>query len=92
MFFLWLSQLRSRLVAVRNNNIEIQIVILLLLLLFILSIMNQYKTPLSSYVAGVSDMFPRLNRLRMVESGIEDRCEVDVLPFNAGINGAVTDN
>lgn len=92
MFFLWLSQLRSRLAAVRNNNIEIQIVILLLLLLFILSIMNQYKTPLSSYVAGVSDMFPRSNRLRMVESGIEDRCEVDVLPFNAGINGSVTDN
>jgi len=54
--------------------------------------MNQYKTPLSSYVAGVSDMFPRSNRLHMIESGIEERSEVDVLPFNAGINGSVTDN
>jgi len=54
--------------------------------------MNQYKTPLLSYAARVSDMFPRSNRVRMVESGIEERSEVDVLPFNAGINGSITDN
>jgi len=54
--------------------------------------MNQYKTPVSSYVAGVSDMFPRTNRMHIIESAIEEKTEVDLLPFNTGINGSVTDN
>jgi len=53
--------------------------------------MNQYKTPVSSYVAGVSDMFPRTNRMHIIESAIEEKTEVD-LSFNAGINGSITDN
>lgn len=38
--------------------------------------MDQFKTPLSSYVA----------------TGIEGKTEGDVLPFNAGVNGSITDN
>lgn len=28
----------------------------------------------------------------MIEIGVEERAEVDVLPFNAGVNGSITDN
>lgn len=52
--------------------------------LFILTLLNQYKTPLS-YCWGMRYASPD-------ESGIEERPEVDVLPFIAGINGSVRDN
>ena len=49
--------------------------------------MEQYKAPTASYVAGVSNYFPRTGKLRMVESAIEDRRSVVINPFNAGITG-----
>ena len=50
--------------------------------------MEQYKAPTSSYIAGVSNYFPRTGKMRIVESAIEERRSIDINPFNAGVTYA----
>ena len=42
--------------------------------------------PISSYVAGITESYPNVNRQRMVESSISSKETIDFLPTNIGIN------
>ena len=45
------------------------------------------RIPVESYVAGWSQMFPRTNKLRVLESSIEKRFHTTHLPYNASLGG-----
>lgn len=49
------------------------------------------KTPLETYSTAISEMFPRPNRLRLIESSISSKQDIDVLPINAGYDNRITD-
>ena len=45
----------------------------------------------SSYTAGITESYPNVNRQRIVESSINSKERVDILPVNMGINHTLTD-
>ena len=47
--------------------------------------------PVSSYTVGVTESYPNVNRQRIVESSINSKERIDVLPVNMGINHRLTD-
>ena len=47
--------------------------------------------PISSYVAGITESYPNVNRQRMVESSINSKEEMDFLPTNIDINQTISD-
>ena len=47
--------------------------------------------PISSYVAGITESYPNVNRQRMVESYINSKETIDFLPTNIGINQSISD-
>ena len=47
--------------------------------------------PVSSYTVGITESYPNVNRQRIVESSINSKEKVDVLPVNMGINHRLTD-
>ena len=47
--------------------------------------------PVSSYTAGISESYPNVNRQRVVESSINSKERIDVLPVNMGINSILSD-
>ena len=49
------------------------------------------KTPLNNYSAAISEMFPRPHKMRMIESSISSKQDIDVLPINAGYDNRITD-
>ena len=55
------------------------------------SAIDGIRVPVESYVAGLSQMFPRTNKLRVLESSIEKRFHTTHLPYNAGLGGFASD-
>ena len=49
------------------------------------------KTPVPKYAAGISQHFPRPNKVRMLESSIASHQVMDVLPTNLGYNMRLAD-
>ena len=49
------------------------------------------KIPVSSYIAGITELYPNVNRQRVIESSINSRERVDFMPINAGINQVLSD-
>ena len=49
------------------------------------------KSPINNYSSAISEMFPRPNKLRMIESSIASKQNVDILPINAGFDNKITD-
>lgn len=49
------------------------------------------ETPVSHYMAGISELFPRPNKTRLLESSVANRLELDVLPTNLGFNMKLSD-
>ena len=47
--------------------------------------------PVSSYTVGITESYPNVNRQRIVESSINSKERLDVLPVNMGINHRLTD-
>ena len=47
--------------------------------------------PVSNYTVGISESYPNVNRQRIVESSINSKERVDILPVNMGINHRLTD-
>ena len=47
--------------------------------------------PISSYVAGITESYPNVNRQRMVESSFNSKETMDFLPTNIGINQSMSD-
>ena len=47
--------------------------------------------PVSSYIAGISEAYPNVNRQRVVESSINSKEKVDFMPVNMGLNQSLTD-
>ena len=47
--------------------------------------------PVSTYTAGITESYPNVNRQRIVESSINSKERLDVLPVNMGVNRGVTD-
>ena len=46
---------------------------------------------ISTYVAGITESYPNVNRQRVVESSINSKETIDFLPINMGFNQALTD-
>ena len=49
------------------------------------------KAPVNHYSAAISEMFPRPNKIRMIESSIASKQDLDILPINAGFDNKITD-
>ncbi|XP_068227639.1 uncharacterized protein [Palaemon carinicauda] len=49
------------------------------------------KIPVSSYMAGISESYPNVNRQRLIESSINSKERVDFMPSNVGINQVLSD-
>ena len=49
------------------------------------------KIPISTYVAGITESYPNVNRQRIVESSINSKETLDFLPINMGINQSLAD-
>ena len=47
--------------------------------------------PVSTYTVGITESYPNVNRQRIVESSINSKERVDILPVNMGINHSLTD-
>lgn len=47
--------------------------------------------PVSTYVAGISESYPNVNRQRVVETSINSKEKVDFLPVNMGVNNSLLD-
>ena len=42
--------------------------------------------PIATYVAGITESYPNVNRQRVVESSINSKETIDFLPTNIGVN------
>ena len=49
------------------------------------------NVPTSSYIAGVTESYPNVNRQRLVESSINSKETIDFLPVNMGLNAQLAD-
>ena len=49
------------------------------------------NVPISTYTVGISDSYPNVNRQRIIESSINSKERVDILPVNMGINHSLND-
>ena len=49
------------------------------------------KIPINHYTAGITDSYPNVNRKRLVETSINSRERIDIMPINAGLNQTLTD-
>ena len=49
------------------------------------------KIPISNYTAGMTDFYPNANRSRIVETSINARERVDIMPINSGLNQSLSD-
>ena len=49
------------------------------------------KIPFPSYLAGITESYPNVNRQRIVESSINSRERIDFLPTNMGLNQSLND-
>ena len=49
------------------------------------------KIPVSSYMAGISESYPNVNRKRLVETSINSKERVDFMPTNVGVNQVLND-
>ena len=49
------------------------------------------KIPVSTYMAGISESYPNVNRQRIVESSINSKERIDFMPSNVGINQVLSD-
>ena len=47
--------------------------------------------PVSSYIAGITESYPNVNRQRVVESSINSKETIDFMPVNMGLNQTLTD-
>lgn len=50
------------------------------------------KVPVSSYIAGISELFPNVNRRRIIESSINSKERLDFTPSNNSVNRILTDS
>jgi len=48
------------------------------------------KSPINNYSAAISEMFPRPNKVRMIETSIASKQDLDILPLNPGFD-TITD-
>ena len=46
--------------------------------------------PISNYVAGITELYPNVNRQRTVESSINSKETIDFLPTNIGVNQSIS--
>ena len=49
------------------------------------------KIPINNYTAGITDFYPNVNRKRLVETSINSRERVDIMPINSGLNQTLSD-
>ena len=49
------------------------------------------NTPVNNYTAAITEMFPRPNKLRMLETSIASKQDLDILPINATFDNKITD-
>ena len=49
------------------------------------------KIPVDSYIAGISESYPNVNRQRVVEASINSKERVDFMPSNMGLNQTLND-
>ena len=49
------------------------------------------KIPLNHYTAGITDLYPNVNRKRLVETSINSRERIDIMPINSGLNQSLSD-
>ena len=49
------------------------------------------NSPVNNYSAALSEMFPRPNKLRMIETSIASKHDIDTLSINAGYDNKITD-
>ena len=49
------------------------------------------NVPTSSYIAGITESYPNVNRQRVVESSINSKETIDFLPVNMGLNEQLAD-
>ena len=47
--------------------------------------------PISSYVAGITESYPNVNRQRIIESSINSKERIDFMPSNVGVNQVLSD-
>ena len=52
---------------------------------------SRNNVPVSTYMAGISESYPNVNRQRIVESSINSKEKIDFLPVNMGINSSLSD-
>ena len=49
------------------------------------------KSPINNYSAAISEMFPCPNKVRMIETSIASKQDLDILPVNPGFDSKITD-
>ena len=49
------------------------------------------KTPITNYSAAITEMFPQPHKIRLIESSISSKQDIDMLPINAGYDNRITD-
>jgi len=49
------------------------------------------QIPVESFTGGVTEMFPLINKPRLIETSIASRHRLDILPTNATLNEEITD-
>lgn len=49
------------------------------------------QIPVANYAAGITELYPNVNRVRLVETAINSRERIDFMPSNVGINQQIND-
>lgn len=49
------------------------------------------KIPVATYIAGITESYPNVNRKRLVEASINSKERVDFMPCNMSVNQVLTD-
>ena len=49
------------------------------------------NVPVSSYIAGITESYPNVNKQRLVESSINSKETIDFMPVNMGVNQVLSD-
>ena len=49
------------------------------------------KIPITQYTAGITELFPNVNRKRIVETAINSRDRIDIMPVNSSLQGNLSD-
>ena len=54
--------------------------------------MSQIGSPVPAYTSGITEMFPRPHRYRLLETSIENRQNIEILPVNINYDQTLEDN